>query len=58
MKTVVVDARVLVDEAVDGFLRMWLRSGPFEEPATVRPPALSEDTHRNLLGTAGQGEEE
>ena len=37
-----VDVDVLV--VVDGFWRIRLRSGPFEGPATVNPPALPEDT--------------
>ncbi len=41
-KTVVVDAHVLVDVAVYG---CWLQSGPFEGPATIKPPALPEDTY-------------
>ncbi len=40
-KTVIVEVRVLVHVAVDGF---WLRSGPFEKPATIKPLALPEDT--------------
>ena len=41
-KTVIVDVHVLVDVAVDGF---GLRSGPFEGPATIKPPALPGDTY-------------
>jgi hypothetical protein len=44
-KTVIVDVHVLVDVAVDGFWSMWLRSGPFEESAPGKPPALPEDTY-------------
>ncbi len=36
-----VHVHVLVNVAVDGF---WLRSGPFEGPAAIMPPALPEDT--------------
>jgi len=39
---VIVGVHVLVDVAVDG---IWLRSGPFEGPATIKPPALPEDTY-------------
>jgi hypothetical protein len=41
---VIVDVLVLVDVDVDGFGRIWLRSGPFEGLATPKPPALPEDT--------------
>jgi hypothetical protein len=37
-KTAIVD--VHVDAAVDGFGGIWLRSGLFEGPATIKPPAL------------------
>ena len=40
---VVVDVHVIVD--VVGFWRMWLQSGPFEGPTTVKPSALLEDTY-------------
>ncbi len=36
---VIVDVHVLVDVAADGF---WLRSGPFEGPATIKPLSLPE----------------
>jgi hypothetical protein len=42
-ETVIVDVRVLVDVAVDGFWRIGMRSGSFEGPTAVKPMALSED---------------
>jgi hypothetical protein len=38
-----VDVLVRVD--VVGFRRIWLRSGPFEGPATIKPPALPDDVY-------------
>ncbi len=37
---VIVDVHVLVEVADDGF---WLRSVPFDGPATIKPSALPED---------------
>jgi hypothetical protein len=36
------DVHVLVDVIVDGF---WLRSGTFEGPATIKPPAFPADIY-------------
>ena len=41
----IVDVLVLVDVDVDGFGSICLRLGPFEGPATIKPPALPEDTY-------------
>jgi hypothetical protein len=40
-----VNVAVDVHVVVDGFWRIRLRSCPFEWPATIKPPALPEDTY-------------
>ncbi len=47
----IIDVHVLVDATVDGF---WLRSGLFEGPATIKIPALPEDTYWIESGFACQ----
>jgi hypothetical protein len=46
---VYVDALVNVD--VDGFWSIWLRSVPFEGPATLKSPALQEDIYSGMILT-------
>jgi len=44
-KIVIVGVDVHVRVVVDGFWRLWLRSGAFEGRATAKPGALPEDTY-------------